>query len=320
MRNSICRRAVLAGLATIAGAGAAAASVPAGLEILLAPTTASILLARLAKNGTLPDALPGLWRDPDQLRAAIVSGRCGLFTTPTNLPANLANRGVKVKLAAVIGMGHLTIVTSNPGIRKFRDLAGRQVLEFFPHDMPDLVFRACAAMEGMNPDKDMRLYAVGMPMEAAKMVASGQVETALLSEPWTSAAILAAAKQGRLLYRAISLQEVWIRHLGGDGIPMLGVGVDARLAAMPGLPAALLAGLNQALGWVSANPGSAAALAGQVLEISPPVFAAALPHSQLVVKSAEAARPGLELFYRTLLRLSPGVLGGRLPGDDFYLA
>jgi NitT/TauT family transport system substrate-binding protein len=321
MNHLLSRRTVLTGLAAIAGAGTAAASLPAGLEILLAPTTASILAAKLVQDGALPGAQLGLWREPDQLRAAIISHQCKLFTTPTNLPANLANRGVPVKLAAVIGMGHLIIVTSDPSIHDFHDLAGKQVLEFFPHDMPDLVFRACAAMENMNPEKDMRLFAVGMPMEAAKMVASGQVETALLSEPWASAAILAAAKHGRTLYRAINLQDIWIQHLGGDGIPMLGLCIDSSLmASVPSLPATLLAGLNQAKNWVVADPIDAAMLAGKTLEISPPVFTEAVNHSQIVVKSASEARPGLETFYRTLLQLSPGVLGGRLPDDDFYLS
>lgn len=324
MRPALPRRAMLAGgLAAMTGSemtGSAMAAPSAGREFLLAPTTASILFARLVQNGTLPGKQLTLWHDPDQLRAAIISRQCKLFTTPTTVPANLANHGIPVKLAAVIGMGHLIIVTANPDIHGFRDLIGKKVLEFFPHDMPDLVFRACAAMENINPDKDMRLYAVGMPMEAAEMVASGQVETALLSEPWASAAILAAAKHGRTLYRAFNLQDVWIRHLGGDGIPMLGVGIDSSLAASaPNLPAALLAGLRQAKDWVFADPADAAALAGKVLQISPLVFAEAVGHSHLVVKSAAEARPGLETFYRTLLQLSPGVLGGHLPADDFYL-
>ncbi|MGE4481456.1 ABC transporter substrate-binding protein [Acidocella sp.] len=294
---------------------------PSGLEILLAPTTASILLARLVQQGLFPDAHLGLWRGPDQLRAAIVTRKSQLFTAPTNLPANLANRGVPVKLAAVIGMGHLIIVTSNPNIRNFHDLAGQKILEFFPHDMPALVFRACAMMEGMNPIKDMHLSAVGMPMEAAKMVASGQVETALLSEPWASAAILAAAQHGRILYRAINLQDVWIQHLGGDGIPMLGVGIEnSLLTAQPDLPIALLGNLKQAQGWIAKNPGQAAELSGSTLGISPAVFTEAVKHSQIVVKSAAEARPDLELFYKTLLKLSPDILGGRLPDDSFYLS
>jgi NitT/TauT family transport system substrate-binding protein len=319
MSTPFPRRALLAGLATLAASPGTAQ--PTGQEFLLAPTTASILAARLVQTGALPNAQPGLWRDPDQLRVAIISHQCRLFTTPTHLPANLANRGVPVKLDAVIGMGHLIIVTSNPTIHSFPDLAGKQVLEFFPHDMPGLVFRACAAMENMNPDRDIRLYATGMPMEAAKMVASGQVESALLSEPWASAAILAAAKQGRTLYRAFNLQDVWIQHLGGDGIPMVGAGIESTLlSSSPNLPTTLLAGLSQAKDWVFANPQDAATLAGKTLQISPPVFTEALGHSQITVKSAAAARPELETFYRTLLQLSPGVLGGRLPGDDFYLA
>ena len=65
------------------------------------------------------------------MRAAIVSKRALLFTTPTPVPANLFNRGLPVKLLAILGTGHLTIVTSDPKIKTLADLAGKPVLGFF---------------------------------------------------------------------------------------------------------------------------------------------------------------------------------------------
>ena len=162
------------------------------------------------------------------MRAAIVSKRALLFTTPTPVPANLFNRGLPVKLLAILGTGHLTIVTSDPKIKTLADLAGKPVLGFFRHDMPDLVFRAAARMEGLDPDKDFKLSYVGMPMEAAQMLAAGRVETAVLSEPPATGAIMMAMHQGRSLYRAINLQDIWIKHTGHP-IPMVGLGVHEQL-------------------------------------------------------------------------------------------
>ena len=132
-----------------------------GLEILAAPTGASIVLMEFLASGALQKAAPGatfnLWRTTDDLRAAIVSGRTKLFSTPTHVPANLAARGMPLKMLALLGMGHLAVVTADDGIRTFHDLAGRAMMSFFRHDMPDLVFRALAKMEGMNPDKDVSI-------------------------------------------------------------------------------------------------------------------------------------------------------------------
>ena len=137
-RSTLSRRALVGGLAAtplLALARAADAKPAANLTIYAAPTTASILLARLVDSGALGTALPGasfeLWHDPDELRAAIVSKRALLFTTPTPVPANLFNRGLPVKLLAILGTGHLTIVTSDPKIKTLADLAGKPVLGFF---------------------------------------------------------------------------------------------------------------------------------------------------------------------------------------------
>jgi NitT/TauT family transport system substrate-binding protein len=321
------RRSLLAGFAAMAAwsaASAAAAKPAAGLEIMCAPTVASILAVRLFASGALASALPDasirLWHDPDELRAAIVAGRSKLFTTPTHVPANLANRGLPIKLMAVLGMGHLTIVTSDQSVTRLADLVGKPVLGFFRNDMPDLVFRAVARMDGLDPDKDFKLDYVGMPMEAAQMLVAGRVETAILSEPAATGAIMMAAKQGRTLIRAVDLQEVWIKHKGGDGIPMIGLGVhESLIEDAPELISILRSGLPAARDWVFADRPAAAELAEQFMQYRPPIFLAALDHSQIRVMSAKAARGGLEGFYKTMLAFSPGVLGGRLPDAGFYL-
>ena len=107
-------------------------------------------------------------------------------------------------------------------------------------------------MEGFDPAKDFKLDYVGMPMEAAQMLAAGRVDSAILSEPAATGAIMMAAKQGRTLLRAIDLQEVWIKHKGGDGIPMVGVGLHASLIEeAPQVLPLLRDGLPAARDWCS---------------------------------------------------------------------
>jgi NitT/TauT family transport system substrate-binding protein len=186
--------------------------------------------------------------------------------------------------------------------------------------MPDLIFRAAARMEGLDPDRDFKLDYVGMPMEAAQMLAAGRVETAILSEPAATGAIMMAARNGRTLVRAVNLQDVWIKHKGGDGIPMVGLAADARLIdGAPDLPALLRTGLPQAQDWVFANRAAAAELAQTFMPFRPAVFLAALDHAAIKVIPAKVARAALEDFYGTLLAQSPGVMGGRLPDAGFYL-
>ncbi len=294
------------------------------LEILAAPTGASITLARVVNSGGLSVAAPGAtlrpWRDNDELRAGIVSGRTKLFSTPTHVPANLANRGLPIRLLCLIGHGHLYIVTADDSIARFKDLDGKPVLGFFKNDMPDLVFRACAKMEGLDPEEDVRLSYVQSGMEAAQLLAAGKATTAILSEPASTAAIMMGAKQGVTLRRAISLQEVWGEHRHTTGIPMVGIAVQASLLdEAPRVVGALRTGLPAAKDWALGNPGDAGTLAEKALQMRAPIFEKALPFMNLDIRSASAARAELVNFYETLVDLSPGALAGKVPPDDFYL-
>jgi NitT/TauT family transport system substrate-binding protein len=321
------RRSLLAGFSAIGittATGTGSAKQVSGLEILGAPNASTIVLVRLLDSGGLASVAPGasfrLWRDTDELRAGIVSGRSRLFTTPTHVPANLANRGLPLKLLGIVSMGHLSVVTSEPSIQNFTDLAGRPVLGFFRNDMPDLVFRADAKMEGLDPDKDVKLAYVGSPMEAAQLLAAGRVETAILPEPAATAAIMMAKHQGKELRRALNLQDVWVSHKGGKGIPMAGIAVHASLLdEAPELPSLLENGLPQAREWVFANRQAAAELAERTMQFKAPMFLASLDHSGIDIVSAKTAKGELTAFYQTIHDFSPDTLGGRLPGDDFYL-
>jgi len=317
--------AVFAGAGVAAASGGMASAHPlANLEILAAPTGASITLARAFDSGALAQSAPGAtfrpWRDPDELRAGLVSGHTLLFTTPTNLPANLANRGMPIKLLCTLGQGHLTIVTADPAIKSFHDLVGKDVLGFFHNDMPDLVFRACARMEGVDPDKDIRLSYVQNHMESAQMLAAGKVMTAILAEPAATMAILMAAQQGRTLTRVVSLQDIWTAHKKPARMPMVGIAVHAKLVEeAPEIIAALRTALPAAKSWALANHDEAAALAGKTMQMHPKIFAAAIDRFNMDIVSARAAKPDLEVFYQSLLDVAPQSLGGKLPPDDFYL-
>jgi NitT/TauT family transport system substrate-binding protein len=328
MRFTISRRQALVGgaLLPLLGPGARGlrAAPAAGLEILGAPNGATIVLADLVASGRLEKVAPGatfrLWRTTDDLRAGIVSGRNLLFTAPSHVPVNLVNRGMPLKIAAIIGMGHLSVVTADERVRSFRDLAGKTVLSFFRHDMPDLVFRALAKLEGMDPEKDMTLQYVQTPMEAAQMLAAGKVDTAVLSEPPATAAITMAAQQGRTLRRAVDLSELWGVHKGKPRIPMVSIALHARLLdEAPDLVAALGAGLAAARDHVLADRRAAAALAEKTMEMKPQIFEKAFDHFHIELASARAVKAELVEFYQTLLDLEPGSLGGKLPPDDFYL-
>ena len=325
----LSRRAALAGLASIGVASSAsglAAGPVEGLEILAAPTGASILLARVVDAGLLAAAAPNatfrLWHDPDELRAGVVSGRTRLFSTPTHLPANLANRGLPIKLLCLLGQGHLYVVTANESISSLQRSNGPAGPLLLPQRY------AGPRVSGLRPRRRHRSRQghssspmCRRGMEAAQLLAAGKAESApFLSEPAATAAIMMAAREGRNLRRAVSLQQVWATHHGGVGLPMVGVAVNQSLIDEdPGIVAALAASLPATKSWVLENRAEAAALAEKDMAMRPQVFEKAIDYFHMEIVSAHDARGQLETFYQAILDLAPDALGGKLPADDFYL-
>ncbi len=317
------RRPVLAGFAAAMLARVSGAA-PAGLQVLGAPNASTILLVRLLQTAAWQAAAPGtqfrLWRDTDELRAGVIAGTSRLFTTPTHVPALFANRGVPVRLLAILSMGHLYAMSEDGGISRLQDLRGKRVTTFFRNDMPDLVFRALLRQAGLEAGRDLELDYVGTPMEAAQLLIAGRAAHAVLSEPPASMALMRAGAAGRQLHRAISLQAEWGRAFGPARIPMAGVALHQSLIdEAPGLLALLRQRLPEAAAWVRTNPGEAGQLAERSMEIRAPMFQAALPSFNIEVHGAQAVQEELLAFYRVLLDLHPAAIGGRLPDASLFL-
>lgn len=325
------RRTVLTGLpATLLAGGPCAAHAgtaqagTAGLHVLGAPNASTLVLVRLLQTAAWQAAAPGtqfrLWRDTDELRAGIASGETRLFTTPTHVPPLFAARGVPVRLLAIISMGHLYVVSEDPGLTRLADLRGRRITTFFRNDMPDLVFRALLRREGLEPGHDLDIDYVGTPMEAAQLAIAGRAATVLLSEPPATMAITMAAHAGRTLHRSISLQEEWGRQFGPARIPMAGVALHQSLIdEAPDLLALLRAGLPDAAAWVLATPDEAGALAERTMDIRAMLFRRALDHLAIEVHGAGAVQDEIMAFYRVLFDLYPEAIGGRLPDRSLFL-
>jgi NitT/TauT family transport system substrate-binding protein len=80
------------------------------------------------------------WKDPDQLRVLAMDGRADFVAMPTNVAANLYNRGVALQLLNVSTWGVLWMVSRDAGLKTLADFKGKEIAMPFRADMPDIVF------------------------------------------------------------------------------------------------------------------------------------------------------------------------------------
>lgn len=324
--STLSRRTVLAGSAGVALNLAAPAILRAAPVARLAlygpPASPTITLAHAVSSGALAglarDVSLTVWRNPDELRAGLTSGQIDLSIVPVQAAANLYNRGMGLRLVNVMTDGLINIVAAAGSADALADLKGRRIAVHFVNDTPDLILRALLRKQGLSDS--VEVVATGSPDESAQLLLAGQIEFALLSEPFSTVAILRGKQAGRDLARVIDIQNEWGRQTGSGAIvPQAGLAVTRGFSeSSANLIAPLHELLIQATDAVIANPAAAAAGASGPLELPAPVLAASIPHSALVARPAGSVRAEIEAMLSLMAESNAAIIGGRLPDDGFY--
>ncbi|MGO1233515.1 MAG: ABC transporter substrate-binding protein [Marinobacter sp.] len=301
------------------------AAAPVKLTVATPLGLPQVILARALQDPELQALVPEAelwdWKDPDQLRAWLARAEIMVSATPTNVAANLYNRGVPVVLMNVNVWGTLGLLgLENKGpLSRMEDLAGRHVGVPWRGDMPDLVFRYLLQKAGLEVGRDVKISYQSSPFETVQMYVARRLDAAVLPEPMRTATRLQSMQFGQTP-KELDLQQEWARLAGGEPLlPQAGVLCRRELLDQsPEQVEVLQAAIGRAVAWVVNQPEQAAQLGAEKSPLSQPVFEGAIARTTLKMVEAAEARPALEGFFTALSELSPGFIGGRLPDADFY--
>lgn len=335
--QSLFRRQVLAAGVAVAlpriGRSAAPA-MPNRLPVLRLSGPAGVVsmpLMRAAEEGELTDLAERvefhLWRDPDQLRALTMDDRVDVVAMPTNVAANFHNRGAPVGLLNVSTRGILWLVSRSAERRTLTDFRGEEIAVPFRGDMPDIVLQLLAARHGMDARRDFRLRYVPTPMEAMQLLLTRRVDHALLAEPAASMALrrtrsFPVSLVAPELHRSVDLQQEWARmapkptRLLQAGIALVG---KARHNAA--LRDRLQTICSRSTAWCSKEVLACGRLVARHAEqLMPEAVSDSIGQGRLDAAPAAHVREELEFFLLQLLKANPALVGGKLPGDGFYIS
>ncbi|MFF0503216.1 ABC transporter substrate-binding protein [Streptomyces fimicarius] len=293
----------------IAAAGSLALSVP------LTGLAESPEVARLTDGVTTTQVAT-----PDAFRALLTSGRADVATLPTLAAANLANRGVGVRLLGVVD-ADLVKVIGPAGAKGWPALRGKTVHVPFKGDAADVTFRDLAQRAGLTPDEDFTVrYATGLP-ELVGAVASGTAEFAVLPEHFATAARQQAPGGAEKTAEVLDLQDEWERTTGGTMLAQSAVIVRTEFAtAHPELVKALrthFARTGERLSSGKATDAELTALA-KTSHAPEPLVSALLPALDVRFVEPGPARADITALLERALKSAPRAVGGKLPGDGFY--
>lgn len=308
----------------------AQAQQPKLAKITLAGPFASVSnpLIRMVNSGALNDVADKvefkIWRNPDQMRALTLNGEVDFIATPTNVAANLYNRGADIRLLNVSIWGILWMISRDGSLNSIADFKGKEIAMPFRGDMPDIIFSKIAREAGLDPKKDFDLRYVPSPLDAMQLLILRRVDHALLAEPAVSMALRKSQSFpisiiAPDLHRSIDLQKEWGRLLKRESrIPQAGMAVINNKLS-PQVIERFKQEYKKATQWCIDNPEEAGKIVAERIEmLTPEAVTDSIHVTQFNDVSALDAKAELEYFYTILLNDTPALIGGKLPDDGFY--
>lgn len=293
------------------------------------PASVSYALIHMIDSGALDGVARHVefvpWSNPDQLRALVMQGQVDFIAVPTNVAANLYNRGVPITLLNVSTWGALWMVSREPGLKTLADFKGKEIAIPFRADMPDIVFSFLAEGQGLDPHKDFRLRYTATPMDAVQLLVMRRVDHALLAEPAVSMVLrkthsFPVSLVAPELYRSVDLQAQWGALTGRQArIPQAGLAALGQARDDAALLARIEQAYAQSAAWCFEQPAACGELVAQRIDLlTPEAVADSLQAQPRHLASAAQARDELEAFFQLLLQRQPATLGGKLPAAAFY--
>lgn len=325
------------------GSGLAEPAPAAATQVVAPPATArlpklvlagpyaavSFPLVHMVESGALRDMADSVefmpWKDPDQLRVLAMDGRADFVAMPTNVAANLYNRGAKLQLLNVSTWGVLWMVSRDSSLKTLADFRGKEIAMPFRADMPDIVFQQVAQKQGLDVKRDFVLRYVGTPIEAMQLLVTRRVDHALLAEPAISVALrktrsFPVSMIAPELHRSVDLQHEWGRVMQREArIPQAGIAVLGPAADNAPLVARFQAAYAASLAWCEAQPEACGAMVAKRVDLlTAEAVADSIRIDTARFVSAADARPELEFFFGQLMARQPGLVGNALPTPSFY--
>lgn len=264
-------------------------------------------------SGRPVDVRPTVFATPDLLVSQILAGEIDIAALPTNLAANLHNRGAGLQLLAISGGGVLYVVADTP--LGWEDLQGRTIHTLARGATPDILFQALAREQGLEPGEDFTIQYSADQTELAQQLIAGRVNLAVLPEPFVTRVIQANSRLQVAMDLGVTYREIY----GGETYPMTALTVSTSFADHhPEVLAEFARAYREGLTWFANNREEGARAAAERVGIPATVIVDAFERLNLIFIPAGEAGNEVDQFLRIFYAFNPRTIGGELPGDAFY--
>ena len=249
---------------------------------------------------------------PDAITGQLINGDMDIAALPTNAISALYNKTEgKISVLGVNALGVLYILENGNSINSVSDLAGKTVLASGKGSTAEYVLNYILEKNGVIAE----IVWAAEHSEAATLALKGDYDIVMLPEPFVTN-VTAKSDAFRV---ALDLTEEW-EALGSGELTMGGIAVrTAFLEEHPDAVKAFVEEYGKSVAFTNAQPEDAAKLIAKYEIAAEEVAKSAIPRCNIVWLHGKDYKAVLENFLGVVYNANPAGIGGKMPGDDFYL-
>lgn len=249
---------------------------------------------------------------PDAITGQLINGDMDIAALPTNAISALYNKTEgKISVLGVNALGVLYILENGNSINSVSDLAGKTVLASGKGSTAEYVLNYILEKNGVIAE----IVWAAEHSEAATLALKGDYDIVMLPEPFVTN-VTAKSDAFRV---ALDLTEEW-EALGSGELTMGGIAVrTAFLEEHPDAVKAFVEEYGKSVAFTNAQPEDAAKLIAKYEIAAEEVAKNAIPRCNIVWLHGKDYKAVLENFLGVVYDANPAGIGGKMPGNDFYL-
>lgn len=249
---------------------------------------------------------------PDAITGQLINGDMDIAALPTNAISALYNKTEgKISVLGVNALGVLYILENGNSINSVSDLAGKTVLASGKGSTAEYVLNYILEKNGVIAE----IVWAAEHSEAATLALKGDYDIVMLPEPFVTN-VTAKSDAFRV---ALDLTEEW-EALGNGELTMGGIAVrTAFLEEHPDAVKAFVDEYGKSVAFTNSQPEDAAKLIAKYEIAAEEVAKNAIPRCNIVWLHGKDYKAVLENFLGVVYNANPAGIGGKIPGNDFYL-
>ncbi len=255
---------------------------------------------------------------PDQIVPKIISKEVDICAVPSNLASVLYKKTEgQIAVLSINTTGVLYIVENGDTIASVEDLRGKTIYASGQGASPEYILNHILEENGLVPNEDVTIIYQQEHAALANMMAAGEIEIAILPEPFVS---VVTAKNADLNVQ-VNMNTEW-EAIHGEGTVMpMGVAIVQKdfLEKYPKAVEEFMKEYEASVNFVNEDSESASALiAEQGILPSAGVAKMAIPRAGITFITGDDLESVLGQYLEVLYGYNPASVGGTLPDENFY--